>query len=306
MALHIKNLEDLLQSNYLDLNFYPGEKLKLLTSYRIGGPAKYYVQVSDNKALEQVVSQCESQAMPWFVIGRGTNMLIADSGFPGCVINLGRDFRLMAFDEKNLEYKIGAGTDLAKLVQEAFRKKLSGMEFAVGVPGTIGGALCMNAGTRGCGISSVVKDLLIFRPNHGVRGRSHDHIQWDYRSSSIADDEIILSATIKLIVSDDIYIREKMDGSLARRKKTQPLEYPSCGSIFKNPPGQSAGKLIEEAGLKGYKIGGAQISEKHANFFVNIGGAKAIDVYHLINFSKKRVYENSGVKLETEVKLIGF
>ena len=306
MALHLKQLEDLLQSDSLDLSFYPGENLRLHTTYRIGGPAKYYVQVNDNEALKQVVTQCAEQGLPWFIIGRGSNMLVADSGFPGCVINLGRDFRLLAFDEKNLEYKIGAGANLAKLVQEAFRKKLAGMEFAVGTPGTIGGALRMNAGTRDCGISSVVKDLLLFSPEKGVYAKTHDQIDWGYRTTSISKDEIILNTTVALRESDDIYIREKMDASLTRRKKTQPLEYPSCGSVFKNPEGHSAGKLIEDAGLKGHKIGGAQISEKHANFFVNVGGAKALDVYQLINFAKNKVYEDSGVKLETEVKLIGF
>ncbi len=259
--------------------------------YRIGGPARFYVQVASVRALKRLVTVCEESRVPWVAIGRGSNLLVADEGYPGVVITLGRDFRICRYDEDAHSFCVGAGVPLSSVVQEAFRRSLAGFEFAVGTPGTVGGALRMNAGSRDEWIGSRVVSVTTLSPGKGLVRRDGDQIAWGYRSSSFASDEVIVECELSVEPADPFFIRGKMEASHARRKKTQPLSLPSCGSVFRNPEGAPVGALIEEAGLKGLRIGGAQLSEVHANFIVNTGDATARDVLELINLVKTKVYE---------------
>lgn len=305
-ARHTSALEALLVDDRFEGDVYPGESLARHTMYRIGGPARFFVQVASIGALSKLVAVCDETDVPWVVVGRGSNILVADEGYDGVVIALGRDFRSIRFDEQANLFSAGAGVPLSSVVQEAFRRSLAGLEFAVGTPGTIGGALRMNAGSREEWIGSRVASVTTLSPRDGLMKRAGSHIVWGYRTSSFAPDEVVLECELSVEPADPFFIRGKMEASHARRKKTQPLTHPSCGSVFRNPEGESAGSLIERAGLKGTTIGGAQISEVHANFIVNTGGASAQDVRQLIDLIQTKVYVTYGIELQPEVRFLGF
>ncbi len=289
-----------------DGDVYPSEPMARHTMYRIGGPARFYVQVASVGALARLVEVCERTGVPWTVVGRGSNLLVADEGFPGVVVTLGRDFRTCRYDEGSQRFCVGAGVPLSSVVQEAFRRSLAGLEFAVGTPGTVGGALRMNAGSRDEWIGARVASVTTFSPGAGLARRSGDEIAWGYRTSSFLPDEVIVECELSVEPADPFFIRGKMEASLARRKKTQPLTDPSCGSVFRNPEGESAGSLVERAGLKGARLGGAQVSELHANFIVNTGDATARDVKDLIELVQAKVSETYGIELQPEVRFLGF
>ena len=285
---------------------YPNEPLARYTTYRIGGPARFYVQVDDLHSLSKLIALCDESATPWFVIGRGSNLLVSDDGFDGVVIKLGEDFRRIRFDEDTQRFYVGAGAALSALVQEAFHRSVGGFEFAVGTPGSVGGALRMNAGTGTDWIGNrVVSVTVLDRQGKLSRLRGTD-IVWGYRSSSFDPDDVIVECELSVEREEASFIRAKMEASRVRRSKTQPLSLPSCGSVFKNPEGDSAARLIEEAGLKGLAIGGAQVSDMHANFIVNTGQATAQDVYALITTIQSKVNEAYGVTLQPEVRFVGF
>lgn len=305
-ARHASPLEALLVDDRFDGDVYPGEPLSRHTTYRIGGPARFYVQVASVGALARLVEVCERTGVPWTVVGRGSNLLVADEGFPGVVVTLGRDFRTCRYDEGSQRFCVGAGVPLSSVVQEAFRRSLAGLEFAVGTPGTVGGALRMNAGSRDEWIGARVASVTTFSPGAGLARRSGDEIAWGYRTSSFLPDEVIVECELSVEPADPFFIRGKMEASLARRKKTQPLTDPSCGSVFRNPEGESAGSLVERAGLKGARLGGAQVSELHANFIVNTGDATARDVKDLIELVQAKVSETYGIELQPEVRFLGF
>lgn len=305
-ARHTSELEALLVDERFDGDVYPAEPMARHTMYRIGGPARFYVQVASLGALTQLIEVCERTVVPWVVIGRGSNLLVADEGFPGVVITLGRDFRTCRFDEVTKRFCVGAGVPLSSVVQEAFRRSLAGLEFAVGTPGTIGGALRMNAGSRDEWIGARVVSVTSYSPFAGLVRRSGDEVDWGYRCSSFSFDEILVECELSVEPADPFFIRGKMEASHTRRKKTQPLTYPSCGSVFRNPEGDSAGELIERVGLKGMRCGGAQISNVHANFIVNTGDATARDVKDLIELIQAKVSETYGIELQPEVRFLGF
>ncbi|MBC2890632.1 UDP-N-acetylmuramate dehydrogenase [Gordonibacter massiliensis (ex Traore et al. 2017)] len=305
-ARHTSELEALLVDDRFDGDVYPSEPMARHTMYRIGGPARFYVQVASVGALARLVEVCERTGVPWTVVGRGSNLLVADEGFPGVVVTLGRDFRTCRYDEGSQRFCVGAGVPLSSVVQEAFRRSLAGLEFAVGTPGTVGGALRMNAGSRDEWIGARVASVTTFSPGAGLARRSGDEIAWGYRTSSFLPDEVIVECELSVEPADPFFIRGKMEASLARRKKTQPLTDPSCGSVFRNPEGESAGSLVERAGLKGARLGGAQVSELHANFIVNTGDATARDVKDLIELVQAKVSETYGIELQPEVRFLGF
>lgn len=305
-ARHTSALEALLVDDAFEGDVYPSEPMARHTMYRIGGPARFYVQTASVGALKRLVEVCEASSMPWVVIGRGSNLLVADEGFPGVVITLGRDFRTCRYDEDTHCFCVGAGVPLSTVVQEAFRRSLAGLEFAVGTPGTVGGALRMNAGSREEWIGSRVVSVTTLSPQTGLVRRDGDKIAWGYRASSFRSDEVIVECELSVEPADPFFIRGKMEASHTRRKKSQPLSLPSCGSVFRNPEGVHAGALIEELGLKGLEVGGAQVSDVHANFIVNKGGATACDVIELINLVKTKVYETYGIELQPEVRFLGF
>ncbi|RDB60854.1 UDP-N-acetylenolpyruvoylglucosamine reductase [Gordonibacter sp. 28C] len=305
-ARHTSELEALLVDDRFDGDVYPSEPMARHTMYRIGGPARFYVQVASVGALARLVEVCERTGVPWTVVGRGSNLLVADEGFPGVVVTLGRDFRTCRYDEGSQRFCVGAGVPLSSVVQEAFRRSLAGLEFAVGTPGTVGGAVRMNAGSRDEWIGARVASVTTFSPGEGLARRSGDEIAWGYRTSSFQPDEVIVECELSVEPADPFFIRGKMEASLARRKKTQPLTDPSCGSVFRNPEGESAGSLVERAGLKGARLGGAQVSELHANFIVNTGDATARDVKDLIELVQAKVNETYGIELQPEVRFLGF
>ena len=276
------------------------------TTYRIGGPARFFVRVNSVGALSQLVDVCVREGVPWVMVGRGSNLLVADAGFPGVAIALGRDFRSMRVDEERGLIVAGAGVMLSTVVQEAFARSLAGLEFAVGTPGTVGGALRMNAGSREQWMSGCVHSVTSFTSEHGLVRRPAHELEWAYRTSPFGDEEVLLECELAVQPADPFYIRGKMEANLTKRKKNQPMNAPSCGSVFKNPEGVSVGELIEGLGLKGRAVGGAQVSDVHANFIVNTGSATASDVLALIELMRTEVRKAHGIELTPEVKLVGF
>lgn len=305
-ARHASPLQSLLVDERFDGDIYAHEPMSRHTTYRLGGPARFFVRVGSIGSLTRLINVCESERIPWVVTGRGSNLLVADEGFPGVVIMLGRDFRTLRFDEDGSRFIAGAGVLLSSVVQEAFKRSLAGFEFAVGTPGTVGGALRMNAGSRDEWIGSRVASVTTLRPGGGLAKRRGSEIAWGYRTSSLAPDEVVLECELLAEPADPFYIRGKMEANLAKRKKSQPMNAPCCGSVFRNPDCGSAAALIEALGLKGARLGGACVSDVHANFIVNSGEATARDVHDLIGHIATKVYETYGIELTPEVRFLGF
>ena len=305
-AKHATPLQTLLVDKTFDGEVFAHEPMSKHTSYRIGGPARFFVRVDSISALTHLIEICDAEGIQWMVVGRGTNLLVSDDGYDGVIITLGRDFRKHVVDAEAGLIVAGAGATLSSVVQDAFRSSLAGLEFAVGTPGSIGGAIRMNAGSREEWIGSLVRDVTTFSPARGLVKRPASEIDWGYRRTDFDADETILECALNVEIVDPFFIRGKMEANLAKRKKSQPLNMPSCGSVFKNPEGASAAKMIDDLGLKGLRVGGAQISEKHANFIVNLGDAKAADVCELMKIVRSKVEETYGIELTPEVRLIGF
>lgn len=305
-AKHASPVQSLLVSDAFDGEVLIAESMAKHTTYRIGGPARFYVRTDSVGALSELVKACVREGSPYFIAGRGSNLLVADEGYDGVVITLGRDFRNFNTNPETAVIVSGAGVLLSAIVQEALRSSLAGMEFAVGTPGSVGGALRMNAGSADDWIGSRVRSVTSMDSQGVLVKRMGSDIAWGYRRTSFPPDEAILECELVLERGDPFFIQGKMEGNLARRKKTQPMGMACCGSVFRNPEGHSAAKLIDDLGLKGTRIGDAQISEKHANFIVNLGSAKAADVLALIELAARRVEESHGIKLTTEVRLLGF
>ena len=281
------------------------ERMHRHTSYRIGGPAALFITCDSYADLRVANAVLREEGVPWVIMGRGSNVLVSDEGYGGAVITLGKEFRRFALDEDD-RLHVGAGAVLQRIVTEAFDRGLSGLEFAVGIPGTVGGAVSMNAGTSERWIGSVVDEVVTFRPGEGLVRYAGADIAWFYRGSNIPPREIILEATFALTPGDERAVKLAMENMRARRTAAQPLERPSCGSVFRNPPEQKASHLVETCGLKGYTVGGAQVSEKHANFIVNTGRATAADVTKVIVHVMNEVRGRHGVELRPEVKFLGF
>lgn len=296
----IKNLisQKILGEVVLDYN------LKEHTSFKIGGSAELYVCPNNLMELITVLNILKENGVPYFLLGAGSNLLIGDGGVRGAVIKLGEGFD---YAHAKGDYILaGAGVSLAKLSAEAKNAELTGLEFASGIPGSLGGAIFMNAGAYGGEMKDVIKEVSYIDNDGSVKTVSGAECDFGYRKSMFSDGgKIIISAKLTLNKGNKEEIITAMRDLNARRKEKQPLEYPSAGSTFKRPEGHFAGALIEEAGLKGYTVGGAQVSEKHAGFVINKGGATAKDVMDLIAYVQKTVLEKSGVELEPEVKIIG-
>ena len=276
------------------------------TTYRIGGPARWFVTVESLDALSRTLRECVRVGVPWTVVGQGSNLLVADEGYDGAVVVLSGEFKQWSFDEETSRFSAGAALSLARIVQEAYHRGVSGLEFAVGTPGSLGGALRMNAGNRTEWIGSRVVSVTTFGLSGGLRRYRGSDIEWGYRRSSLPADEVVVECEICCEQGQAMRIQQKMEGALRRRKERQPLGMPSCGSVFRNPDGASAGDLIEQCGLKGRRAGGAQISEVHANFIVNTGGATAADVASLIKLARDEVMRVHGIELRPEVRFLGF
>jgi UDP-N-acetylmuramate dehydrogenase len=296
----------------------PGVKtnipLKKYTTFKIGGPAKYFFEAKKKEDLIGAIIAAKKMRLPFFILGGGSNLLVSDTGFKGLIIN----FQFSIFNFQKNKIIVGAGTPLGRLVSSSTEKSLTGLEWAVGVPGTVGGAIYGNAGAFGYSMADVVKSVEVLEITEGrmqndnakfkIKEYKNKDCKFSYRESIFKRNKnlIILSAKLQLKKGNKKNIQEKMREYLNYRKENQPLDLPSAGSIFKNPKGFSAGELIEGCGLKGEKFGDVKISEKHANFIVNLGEGKAKDVMKLINLAKKKIKEKFGITLEEEIQFLGF
>lgn len=312
MPRHMSDFETLLMSSDLDADILLDEPMSKHTTYRIGGDTKYYIVANTTDALRRVIKSCNKSGIDHCVVGKGANLLVADAGYDGAVIVLGRDFRTYSIDNKTCRLTCGCGVVLGRLVTECYANGLSGLEFAVGVPGTIGGALAMNAGSATEYIGDAVRLITFVQDDMEARVKTvnKSEISWEYRNSNLADFGIAIEADLKLVKGNAAEIRSDMDEYMQRRKDCQPLGLPSCGSVFKNPISNdgeklSAGKLIDACGLRGRRIGGACISDLHANFIVNDEGASATDVMTLIELAKAEVKAKFDVDLVCEVRFLG-
>ena len=280
------------------------EPMKLHTSFRIGGPADIYAEPEDADELRELLSVADGSGMDRIVIGRGTNLLVGDGGFRGMVICLGSSFGRISVRDGRI--KAEAGAALSAVAGEALNHSLKGLEFASGIPGSVGGAVFMNAGAYGGEIKDVLESAEILEMDGSLVTVSADELELGYRCSNVESLlRIVLSAVFRLEEGDADTIRSAMQDMNRRRMEKQPLNMPSAGSAFKRPEGHFAGKLIEDAGLKGFRIGDAMVSEKHAGFVVNAGEATAADVRALLEEVRRRVFEQSGVMLEPEVRFTG-
>ena len=273
------------------------------SSYKIGGPTSVWAAPATEQAVGRVLELIYRKGLPLFVLGRGSNVLISDRGWEGVTLYLGENLSAMKFD--GLKASVLAGTLLIDLIRMAVKKGLSGMEQLAGIPGGIGGALRMNAGAFGQEIEAATLTVNGFRCDGAPFQAVRKDITFEYRRVPQLEDVVITSAVFGYEESPPQLLTARMKDILALRAKKQPLKYPSCGSVFKRPAGYYAGALIEEAGLKGERIGGAMISPKHAGFILNVDRASAADIYALIKLIENKIYDRFGVRLEREVRLIG-
>lgn len=279
------------------------EPLASYTTFRIGGPADYLVTVNSSSELSEVLAILAAHDIAHVVIGSGSNLLVSDAGYRGAVIRLGEGFGALAVRGTSLV--VGGSARLSAAVRLAAEQGLSGLEFAAGIPGTVGGAIAMNAGSRDVWIGSVVSSVSVLGADGAVVTLAPADVEWGYRTTSIRDHAVVLETTLTLTLGDPEMIQRAMAESLARRRATQPLDRPNAGSVFRNPPGDSAGRLIEACGLKGARVGGAEISTVHANFIVAGPGATAADVAALMDRAAGEVSARYGIELTPEIRLIG-
>lgn len=278
--------------------------LKNYTSFKIGGKADLMVFPDTEEKISSLIKKINDLSVPLLVIGKGSNILVSDSGFRGVVINTCKFDKITLIDETTIYCQSGAS--LSRLCRFALENSLTGLEFAFGIPGTCGGAAYMNAGAYGGEMVDVLVSCEHLLPDGTKAYYNADELDLSYRHSAYSDTDLfILSLTINVKKGNPIEIKSKMDELMAKRKDKQPLECPSAGSTFKRPEGYFAAALLDECGLKGYSVGGAQVSEKHAGFVINKGDATAEDVINLINHCQKTVMELKGVLIEPEVKIIG-
>lgn len=283
------------------------EPLARHTSMRVGGPADLYCEVEDAGALSRLLAWAHGERVPVFALGGGTNLVVADRGIRGVVVKFGAGFRRMEWQEDaaGARVVVGAGANFKRLVVESVGRGLTGLEFGEGIPGSVGGGVIMNAGAFGGEIANVTEALNAVEADGRPVRLDRDALRFAYRRLDLPPGLIVTSLEVRLERGDPGEIEARIADAQRRRGRRQPLGLPNAGSIFKNPPGGFAGRLIEQVGLKGHAIGGAQISPQHANFIVNTGGARAADVRALLELARDRVLAERGVLLEPEVKLVG-
>ena len=274
------------------------------TSYGIGGPADAYITPKDRYDLAEILKFAKKYSIQTHFVGSGSNLLVADSGIDGIVLTPAKALTQLEFNDGLVIAE--SGVMLGRLVKECNKRNLTGVESMIGVPGTLGGALVMNAGAFGGEISNYLHSVEIMNMSGEIKTYYPGDIDFAYRFSTLRTDEFVLLARFDLKEEDSIIIQEKRNQASKGRKTNQPLKFRSAGSVFKNPKENAAGYLIDQAGLKGTRVGNAEISKHHANFFVNHGHARSSDITALIRLARKTVYKKFGIKLELEVKTIGF
>lgn len=283
---------------------YKDEPMKKHTTFRVGGNADYFVTPSSTEEVQRVVALCQEMNVPYYILGNGSNLLVGDKGYRGAIIQIYKEMNEIKVKGEGITAQ--AGVLLSKIGATALEAELAGFEFASGIPGTLGGAVVMNAGAYGGEMKDVLVDVTVLTPEGEVLVLKNEELELGYRTSIIAQKGyIVLGATIKLAKGEAAAIKARMDELKMQRTTKQPLEYPSAGSTFKRPEGYFAGKLIQDAGLRGFQVGGAQVSEKHCGFVINKDNATAADVLELMRQVSAIVQEKFGVELEPEVKRLG-
>ncbi len=281
---------------------FTNEPMSKHTSFKIGGPAEIFVKINNVEELKLIIKISKQAEVPITVVGNGSNLLVSDDGIRGIVLKI--EFDKIEIEESG-KLKVGSGVKLAFLAQKCLKEKLEGFEFASGIPGTIGGAIRMNAGAHGSEMKDIVKKITCMTRDGKIQVISNEEAKFEYRNSIFSqNDYIILEAEIQLRKGNPEEIRSKMDEYATYRKEKQPIEYPSAGSTFKRGNDFITAKLIDECGLKGYQIGGAQVSEKHAGFIINKENATAEDVKQLMKYVEEQVYNKFGKKIEPEIEII--
>jgi UDP-N-acetylmuramate dehydrogenase len=283
------------------------EPLARYTSMKIGGPADYFIEVTHDAALASLLRALERNGVDFYLLGNGSNVLISDRGVRGAVIRLGGEFKTVEWSDAadGVYANVGAAYAVTQLVREAARKGYAGLEFAEGIPGTVGGALYMNAGAYGSEFEKIVDRIEgMSRAGEPMRLLRRE-MTFSYRDSHLPAGTVVTRVGMLLQQGEVARVGSKVRELTSKRKGSQPSGFPNSGSMFRNPPGDYAGRLIEAAGLKGKRMGQSQISERHANFFVNLGGAKAGEVRRLMKLAQAEVREKFGVELEAEVKFVG-
>lgn len=280
------------------------EPMSKHTTFRIGGPADFYLCPHSVKELTAAIDICRQENLPFFILGNGSNLLVSDKGYRGAVIQIWKNLSHIHREDRVIHAQ--AGALLSKIAAQALEQGLTGMEFAAGIPGTLGGAVVMNAGAYGGEMKDILKEVEVITAQGEILTLNKEELKLGYRTSIVKEKGyIVLSASMELALGEREEIRKTMEELKQKRVDKQPLDMPSAGSTFKRPEGYFAGKLIMDAGLRGFSIGGAQVSEKHCGFVVNKGDATAADVKALIQEVQRQVKEKFGVTLETEVKFLG-
>ena len=283
------------------------EPMKNHTTFRIGGPARFYAIPSTEEELIAVIQLCDQHGVPFFILGNGRNLLVSDEGFDGVMIEIKEQFSYCKFEEGELTtVTAGAGILLSKLAKEIAGRSLTGFEYEAGIPGTLGGAVAMNAGAYGGEIKDHIVSARIVTRDGKVKVLSKEELELGYRQSVITKTaDIVLEATFAFPKGKKEEILARIKDFNGRRREKQPLEFPSAGSTFKRPEGYFAGKLIQDAGLRGFRVGDIMVSEKHCGFVINVGQGTASQVKELIAQVSREVEEQSGVTLEPEVRFVG-
>lgn len=295
-----KKLESILTEEQVKIE----EPMKNHTTFRVGGPAAYFVMPRTAEEVAKVTELCAQENVPYYIVGNGSNLLVSDKGYDGVIIQIYK--QMSRVEVKGHEIYAQAGALLSMVAKRALDTELAGFEFAAGIPGTLGGACVMNAGAYGGEMKDVLKSVTVLDKDGNVKKLAKDELELGYRTSVIAKKGyIVLDAVMELKEGKAEEIKALMDDLKERRITKQPLEYPSAGSTFKRPEGYFAGKLIQDADLRGFQVGGAQVSEKHCGFVINKDGATASDVMELMRQVSDKVYDKFGVRLEPEVKRLG-
>ena len=281
-----------------------GEPMEMHTTFRVGGPADYFVLPETKEELRETVLLCRREEMPYYILGNGSNLLVSDKGYRGVIIQVFKSMNKIRADGNCIHAQ--AGALLSAIAARALEKSLKGFEFASGIPGTLGGACVMNAGAYGGEVKQVLKQVTVLDSEGNILAIPSEDLEMGYRTSIIAKEgHIVLEAVIELEEGNEEEIRSLMEELKNKRVEKQPLEYPSAGSTFKRPEGYFAGKLIQDSGLRGFSVGGAQVSEKHCGFVINKDHATAADIAELMRRVSQCVEEKFGVALEPEVKRLG-
>lgn len=298
----VKSLENIISKDLIKTN----EPMKNHTSFKIGGPAEIYIKITSIEELQKVLEFAKKENIKITILGNGSNVLVSDKGIKGIVIKTNlKDINIENKDSKNVEVTVSDAVPIGFLAQKFLKEEITGFEELSGIPGTIGGAILMNAGAHGKEIKDIVTEVTAMDYNGRIFNFTNEEVEFTYRHSKFSNGEyIILQAKMLLQKGSKEEIKAKMDEYAQYRKEKQPIEYPSAGSTFKRGTDFITAKLIDEAGLKGYSIGGAKVSEKHAGFIINTGDATAKDVLDLARYVTDKVYEKFGKKIEFEIKIL--